>query len=525
MAKTSASDAIMPAEKMKPLLTMSKREPVQAALALTGEGEGVMLLDKKAKPRKVLAMLRASASKVHVNLSNASLRFGRAEVDPDYDSSVVRLFVNKEPPGPMRVKLTEVVKHLSYQKVEFVVDPSLETEGDDEDAADAAETAGAPAGEAQAAAPEPMPETAGAPDPNAGFDAASLVHTLAEHMKHIPAVIAGNPAAKAGLVKLASEASASLKAHNLAAAAAAIDSLGRALNVSNQARPAPPATGPDAAALTHALADLMKRIPAAISANPQAKAELVRLAGEANAHVKAHDLAGAAASMETLRKALDESGHADAQASRELRARIADVQTQAALLPDPAKSEIQARARRMLANVGEGDPAKIAADVDALEDALARAAKAARTAQAAAEAGDTVTYRKLSIAWRDAQDKAGREFDRFIAKLLSDGEIQADPRFEELKEAASDIADQMPEFAGDIEDALGDIDGAGDQEERATARANARQILAEYSRTLEDAGGLRELQALADEEYGGLSFFTELRHAIDSLEAQLATRH
>jgi hypothetical protein len=46
--------------------------------------------------------------------------------------------------------------------------------------------------------------------------------------------------------------------------------------------------------------------------------------------------------------------------------------------------------------------------------------------------------------------------------------------------------------------------------------------LSEYSEELDDAEGLRELQELADDDYGGISFFTELRQAIDSLEAQLA---
>ena len=45
-----------------------------------------------------------------------SVRFGRAEVDTDYDSSMVRFFLNKDAPGNMRIRLVEVVKRIPYQR-------------------------------------------------------------------------------------------------------------------------------------------------------------------------------------------------------------------------------------------------------------------------------------------------------------------------------------------------------------------------------------------------------------------------
>jgi hypothetical protein len=56
MAKAPASDAIMTPDKMKPLLALSKREPVSAAIGLTTDGEGLILLHKKAKPKKEKAV-------------------------------------------------------------------------------------------------------------------------------------------------------------------------------------------------------------------------------------------------------------------------------------------------------------------------------------------------------------------------------------------------------------------------------------------------------------------------------------
>ena len=131
-SKGPASDSFMTADKMKPLLALSKREPVQAAFGLTTDGDGVLLLDKKMKPKKVLSVLKATAGKSKIQLQPSTLRFGKAEVDTDYDSGMVRFFINKEAPGNMRSKLVEVVKRIPYQKVELNVDPSLEDEPEED---------------------------------------------------------------------------------------------------------------------------------------------------------------------------------------------------------------------------------------------------------------------------------------------------------------------------------------------------------------------------------------------------------
>ncbi|HSZ89380.1 MAG TPA: hypothetical protein VK822_08375, partial [Acetobacteraceae bacterium] len=97
--KAPASDTIMEPGEMKPLLALSKREPVHAAVGITSDGDGIILLDKKKKPKKVLAELKASAAKAKIQLQPSTLRFGKAEVDTDYDSGMVRFFLNKEAPG------------------------------------------------------------------------------------------------------------------------------------------------------------------------------------------------------------------------------------------------------------------------------------------------------------------------------------------------------------------------------------------------------------------------------------------
>ena len=236
--KESASDTIMAASKMKALLALSKLEPVNAAIGLTSDGEGLILLDKKAKPKKVAAMLKAEASKSKLQLNMSSLRFGRAEVDADYDSGMVRFFVNKDAPGNLRMKLLEVVKRIPYQKVEINVDPSLEEESEDETGP---QEASAPASAVSAPPPAPPPaappqaeppQAAQSPDPRA------LAAELAALVRRIPEVPGTHPA-KARLVKLATDANVQIKSNNLNAAAGLVSQLGEALRNVLEAGTAP----------------------------------------------------------------------------------------------------------------------------------------------------------------------------------------------------------------------------------------------------------------------------------------------
>ncbi len=233
--KGPASDLIMTSDKMKPLLALSKREPVQAAIGLTSDGDGLILLDKKAKPKKVFAMLKAEAGKAKLQLNMSSLRFGRAEVDTDYDSGMVRFFINKDAPGNMRMKLVEVVKRIPYQKVEINIDPSLEEEAEEGEAEEAdASAAGA---DAVAPDPPPPPPPAAAPTPEA--DPKSLAAELAGLLRRVAEVPGTNPA-KPRLVKLATDANVQIKTNNLTAAADFIGQLRTALDEALAA----PATSP-----------------------------------------------------------------------------------------------------------------------------------------------------------------------------------------------------------------------------------------------------------------------------------------
>jgi len=128
-----ATDAIMSPAEMKPLLMMSKREPVSAVIGMTKDKDGVILLNRRLKPKKLLAQLKADARKAKLELDLTSLRFGKAEVDTERDSALIMFTVNKDPPGALRMKLLEVVKRVPFQKIEIDVDAKYEAEAEDDE--------------------------------------------------------------------------------------------------------------------------------------------------------------------------------------------------------------------------------------------------------------------------------------------------------------------------------------------------------------------------------------------------------
>ncbi len=230
--KKVATDDIMSPGEMKPLLALSKREPIQAAIGLTKDHDGVILLHKRLKPKKLLAQLKADARKAKVELDTASLRFGKAEVDGDYDPSMVRFFINKEAPGALRLKLLEVVKRIPYAKVEINIDAKFEEEPEEE--GDGQEAGASPTTGTTTTAPPPLPPRAPPPpgaaaQAQAPLDANALRTTLAQLTLAIPKIANGDATVQDALSRLADTADGSLNAKDLAKAAEGIEALRRAL--------------------------------------------------------------------------------------------------------------------------------------------------------------------------------------------------------------------------------------------------------------------------------------------------------
>jgi hypothetical protein len=302
MAKAPAADSIMAPDKMKPLLALSKREPVHAAIALSGDGDAIILLDKKAKPRQVASLLRAGAGKAKIALNAATVRYGRAEVDTDYDPGMVRFFLNKEAPGSMRPKLVEVVKRISFQKVELNVDPAI-------DAAEDGTAAGSDDAMSTTDAPDVASATPSAQGAATPSDAASLTHELAELIGQIAAVAGNDAARKAALAKLAGEANTALKAGDAGPAAEHMAKLRQALH------PATTRTDDTSAGVA---AELRERLTICVTdmralRNPAAMAPLAKSAQEIGALLHDGKIGPAASLIDVLESRIAEAMRAARQ--------------------------------------------------------------------------------------------------------------------------------------------------------------------------------------------------------------------
>jgi hypothetical protein len=273
--KAVGPDAIMAPAEMKPILALSKRGmPISCAIALTKEKEGVILLHRKLKPKKLLAELKKEAADAGLALDATTLRFGRAEVDVDVDPGLLTLIVNKVAPGAMRPKLLEQVRKAGYKAVEITIDTGLESESEDEDQSAAGQDAAGPADAAAPGIPPPstppaglglqptpaprppppsLPDAANAGTPPSGA-AAALAKKLTTLVREMVDFINDNPAQTVTLVRLATEAQISLKQGDLQKVEAGIEALRTALkrpaSVGGGETPAPPRSGqPPAAAV------------------------------------------------------------------------------------------------------------------------------------------------------------------------------------------------------------------------------------------------------------------------------------
>jgi hypothetical protein len=167
MAKPPAGpEAIMSATEIKVLLAKAKRgDAINCALGMTKDKDAVLLLDRKKKPRKLMAELRKKGQDAGLEIPANMIRFGRAEVDGSEDARTVVFVVNKEAPGAVAVKLKTLLRPAGFGAAEIRVDEGLETESD-EDETPAAEAEAAPA------APPPPPAASG---PSEQAVAAALV--------------------------------------------------------------------------------------------------------------------------------------------------------------------------------------------------------------------------------------------------------------------------------------------------------------------------------------------------------------
>ena len=206
--KPATPDDIMSTGQMKTLLKLAKKDggQVSAVVCLTEDNEGVILLHKKMKPKGLRAALIKQAKEVGLELSERTIRFGRAtqeggkdvadDDEDDGDDKTLLFTVNKEPSGSqLEIAIRKRVKPAGFSAVVFSKDEALETESDTE------------TDTASSTAQAPAPSAAPAEAPGAE-ELAQLARRLAGL---IPQVATAPADMKATLVPLAQAAGAAVK--------------------------------------------------------------------------------------------------------------------------------------------------------------------------------------------------------------------------------------------------------------------------------------------------------------------------
>ncbi len=279
MAAKGGTDGIMSPAEMKPLLHLARRQVVSCAITMDKDKQGIILLHRLTKPRKLLAELKRQAKAAGVELDPTTLRFGHVSVDGASDSGLATFTVNKPTPGPMRRAMLEKVRPAGLQRCEIVVDKALEDKPEDGGDADgsggsAADAGGGTAGH-QARADSDMPTASLDAGPVAG---ARTREGSADSAVRAPADAAAPPAA---------------------APRPAVPQLGQ-----DGTGAGAPAAPPDAAAVRRRLTGLVGRVAKVFPSGPPG-AEAMRAAGYAGRDaLAAGDLAGAGRAADMLERLL-----------------------------------------------------------------------------------------------------------------------------------------------------------------------------------------------------------------------------
>ena len=266
-------DEIVPHQKLKQLLALCERAPLGCAFGLTKDKkECLLLVDKRAKPKKVQTLLKAEGKAF---LDMPTLRFGRVEVDVKNDPGTLKFTVNRSEAGGTMMTLVKLAKKCGYQAIVINVNDVLENESEEDDEAEGDTVAPPPA-------PPPM-----APQ----IDAAALKARLADLFNRLKERLPHDPAGKDALMELAKHANIMLGTNNLKTATADADNLEAMLDA-----PLPQPTEGDAAsnaqisANTGAVAFAKSRL-AWISVRRMLESDIDKLRDKVLEHYKDADIA------------------------------------------------------------------------------------------------------------------------------------------------------------------------------------------------------------------------------------------
>jgi hypothetical protein len=188
----------------------------------------------------------------------------------------------------------------------------------------------------------------------------------------------------------------------------------------------------------------------------------------------------------------------------------------------PEAAGLVARYAQVMATA-KTDPVAASVALDGLEADIARATAAARAREGGPQAGRGVAYRKLLLRWREAQGTLDASLKTFGSILLSQPDVQSDPRLEQVKRGVEALPKLVPQFGGRLEDVLDAAMNATDPAELARLTAEGIAAIDTYRQQLAAAKPLLDLEEFAEQDLGAaLPLHGALDQALVELKQQLA---
>lgn len=136
-----------------------------------------------------------------------------------------------------------------------------------------------------------------------------------------------------------------------------------------------------------------------------------------------------------------------------------------------------------------------------------------------------VSYAKLLLEWRGAQQRASASLSTFGASFLALDEVQDDPRFPHVARAVKELPGLIPTFGEELADHLGAAMNTGVTEAGSTHLRAALKTLSSYRQQLSGVPALVALAALAKRAVGiDLVAHAALESALAVMEQEISAR-
>ncbi len=167
-----------------------------------------------------------------------------------------------------------------------------------------------------------------------------------------------------------------------------------------------------------------------------------------------------------------------------------------------------------------GQYAEALGTLDELEGAINAALRSAAAAQEVNKAtgGNNITFVKSKLAWDRGRKDAAAALRAYQATILTDPDVKADPRYNEIKRIVIGLNKALAHFDGSINNAL---DAAANATNEADKQKAVKDALAQVDRYRARLEGNATIKAMEQGAFGSAGVYQRLAGALDELSRHL----